>query len=144
MVGTYVRAMDCGAWLSITAGVEAPRLVLFARAFNDAISKISADEPLFLSAADKAAADLGRSSRLFSRAKRKAMALRDRHCRAEGRTVPATWCAAHHHRTPWSHGGRTDLADGLLLCRWHHHRAHDDRYRHPRLPDGDLRYIRRT
>ncbi len=33
--------------------------------------------------------DLGRSRRLFSPAQRKAMAIRDRHCRAEGRTNPA-------------------------------------------------------
>ncbi len=88
--------------------------------------------------------DLGRSSRLFNRAQRKAMALRDQHCRAEGCTVPATWCEAHHHGTPWAHGGKTDIADGRLLCRWHHHRAHDDRYLHQQLPNGDIRFSRRT
>ena len=36
--------------------------------------------------------DLGRALRLFSPAQRKALRLRDRRCRAEGCTVPATWC----------------------------------------------------
>jgi hypothetical protein len=87
--------------------------------------------------------DLGRGSRLFSNAQRKALRLRDRCCRAEGCTIPAAWCEAHH-RHPWSGGGRTDLADGILLCSFHHHRAHDHRYDHTDLPNGDIRYHRRS
>lgn len=87
--------------------------------------------------------DLGRSARLFSPAKRKAMAIRDKHCRAEGCSKPASWCEAHHKNGAWSQHGRTDLADGILLCSWHHHRAHDDRYLHEELPNGDLRFNRR-
>lgn len=88
--------------------------------------------------------DLGRRSRLFSPAQRKAMAVRDKRCRAEGCTVPAAWCEAHHATKPWAHGGSTDLADGVLLCSWHHHRAHDARYDARRTPDGDYRFHRRT
>lgn len=88
--------------------------------------------------------DLGRARRLFTPAQRKAMAVRDRSCRAEGCTVPAAWCEAHHAGDPWARGGRTDLADGALLCSWHHHRAHDPRYETCRLPTGDYRFHRRT
>ncbi len=88
--------------------------------------------------------DLGRSQRLFNRTQRRAMALRDQQCRADGCTVPATWCEAHHFGRPWAQGGKTDLDDGLLLCRWHHHRAHDDRYLHLKTPNGDIRFSRRT
>ncbi len=88
--------------------------------------------------------DLGRARRLFSPAQRKAMAIRDRTCRAEGCDIPAAWCEAHHANEPWATGGRTDLADGLLLCSWHHHRAHDHRYDTRRLPTGQLRFHRRT
>ena len=80
--------------------------------------------------------DLGRTRRLFTAAQRKALAVRQRTCRATGCTVPSTWCEAHHGGDPWSRGGRTDLADGVLLCSWHHHRAHDDRYLVQRTPDG--------
>ena len=58
--------------------------------------------------------------------------------------MPSTWCEAHHAGDPWSRGGRTDLADGLLLCAWHHHRIHDDRYLVERFPDGAVRFHRRT
>jgi len=88
--------------------------------------------------------ELGRTARLFNSPQRKAMAIRDRRCRAEGCSVPAAWCEAHHCRSPWSRGGRTDLADGRLLCSFHHHRAHDDRYLTQDLPNGDVRFIRRT
>ncbi|MBO0844222.1 MAG: DUF222 domain-containing protein [Nocardioides sp.] len=88
--------------------------------------------------------DLGRSRRLFSPAQRKAMAVRDRRCRAEGCAIPAAWCEAHHATNPWSRGGRTDLADGVLFCSWHHRRAHDPGYDTRRLCDGDHRFHRRT
>ena len=87
--------------------------------------------------------DLGRGRRLFSPAQRKALAIRDRRCRTEGCEIPAAWTEAHHLR-PWAGGGRTDLADGVLLCSWHHHRAHDDRFDMSRLPTGDVRFTRRT
>lgn len=87
--------------------------------------------------------DLGRSRRLFTPAQRKAMRIRDRRCRAEGCDVPAAWCEAHHLH-PWSLGGRTDLDDGILLCNFHHRRAHDDRYQQRRLAHGDVRFTRRT
>jgi hypothetical protein len=88
--------------------------------------------------------DLGRSSRLFKPAQRKAMIVRDRECRAEGCTIPAAWCEAHHWGRPWAQGGRTDLDDGVLLCSWHHHRAHDARFDARRMPNGDVRFSRRT
>jgi len=87
--------------------------------------------------------DLGRSQRLFTRAQRRALALRDGECRAEGCQIPAPWCEAHH-RDPWSTGGRTDLADGMLLCSHHHHRAHDPTYATERLADGGVRFHRRN
>ena len=57
--------------------------------------------------------------------------------------VPGTWAEAHHWN-PWLTGGRTDLADGVLLCSHHHHRAHDPAYLAQRLPNGDVRFTRRT
>jgi Domain of unknown function (DUF222) len=87
--------------------------------------------------------DLGRAKRLFTPAQRKALAIRDRTCRAEGCDVPAAWCEAHH-LDPWHTGGRTDLDQGVLLCSFHHHRAHDPRYHQTHMPNGDHRYHRRT
>jgi hypothetical protein len=87
--------------------------------------------------------DLGRAQRFYNAAQRKALRLRDQRCRAEGCTIPAAWCEAHHVK-PWSQGGKTNLADGALLCSHHHHRAHDTRYEMTRLASGDLRFHRRT
>jgi hypothetical protein len=83
--------------------------------------------------------DLGRTRRLFNAPQRKAMLIRDRTCRAEGCDVPGTWCEAHHLH-PWHAGGRTDIADGALLCSHHHHRVHDDAFRPERLANGDFRF----
>lgn len=87
--------------------------------------------------------DVGRRSRLHTPVMRKALRLRDQHCRAEGCEVPAAWCQAHH-LDPWATGGETSLRSGILLCAHHHHRAHDPDYDHTRLPSGDLRFHRRT
>ena len=88
--------------------------------------------------------DLGRSARLFSPAQRKAMAIRDRECTTDGCSIPAAWCEAHHWKQPWSQGGRTDLADGKLLCSFHHHRAHDPAWLTHHHANGSTTFHRRT
>ncbi|MBF4765652.1 DUF222 domain-containing protein [Nocardioides islandensis] len=88
--------------------------------------------------------DLGRSKRLFTGPQRKAMALRDRQCTADGCTIPAAWCEAHHHNQPWSRGGKTNLADGKLLCPFHHHRAHDPAWQTHHHANGSTTFHRRT
>lgn len=67
--------------------------------------------------------DVGRESRLFTRSQRIALAVRDGGC---------LWCGAEpsrceaHHINHWvEHHGRTDLADGVLLCRNCHMRLHN-------------------
>ena len=88
--------------------------------------------------------DVGRKKRFHTPAMRKALAVRDRECRADGCDIPAAWCEAHH-AIPWADArGPTNVDDGLLLCSFHHHRAHDQGYAHDRLPNGALRFHRRT
>lgn len=86
--------------------------------------------------------DLGRSRRLFDRHQRLAMALGHSSCQTNGCTVPAAWCEAHHRR-PFGTGGSTDLADGALLCPFHHHRAHDDTFDQTWHTDGSVRFHHR-
>lgn len=92
--------------------------------------------------ADSEILDLGRAQRLFTKAQRRALLLRDTTCRTEGCDIPGTWAEAHH-QIPWSQGGTTDLDNALLLCSRHHHRAHDATYDMRRLPNGDYRFARR-
>ncbi|GAB3302948.1 hypothetical protein GCM10027427_30050 [Pseudoclavibacter terrae] len=70
--------------------------------------------------------DLGRKQRLFTTAQRRAIAVRDRQCRAPGCSAPVRWCEVHH-ATPWSEGGPTDARHGILLCSFHHHEVHRGR-----------------
>jgi hypothetical protein len=93
---------------------------------------------------DSQVLDLGRTRRLFSPAQRKALAVRYPTCAAEGCDQPAAACEAHHAGGPWAKGGRTDLADGVPLCCFHHHRAHDPRFETTRHPDGSFRFHKRT
>jgi hypothetical protein len=86
--------------------------------------------------------DLGRSSRLFSEAQRVAGATRYTSCAADGCQTPYAWCELHHRR-PWSRGGRTDQADMVPLCGFHHRRIHDPAYDHRRRSDGVV-FHRRT
>ena len=67
--------------------------------------------------------DLGRTVRLHNGAQRTALRLRHKTCSAQGCSVPAAWCHAHH-KTPWSQGGRTSVKDGTLLCPQHHRAVH--------------------
>jgi hypothetical protein len=71
--------------------------------------------------------DLGRAARLFTKAQRVALGLRDGSCTARGCETSASGCHAHHD-DPWSRHGRTDLANGRLLCPRHHRLAHSSRY----------------
>lgn len=79
--------------------------------------------------------NVGRAHRLFTTAQRIALAARDGGCVHPGCRVPARFTEAHHIN-PWKHGGRTDLADGVLLCRFHHRMVHAQNYRITREHDG--------
>ncbi|CAN5278588.1 hypothetical protein BH09ACT11_BH09ACT11_06520 [soil metagenome] len=87
--------------------------------------------------------DIGRTARLFKPHQVTAMRHRDRTCRAEGCTIPAAWCEAHHLK-PWSQGGATDLTNGTLLCSHHHHLIHHPHYQHARQPNGRIQIRLRT
>lgn len=73
--------------------------------------------------------DLGRSQRFFTEAQRTALAARYSACAADGCDRPYAWCDLHH-QTRWVHQGRTDLANAVPLCGWHHRRIHDPGYEH--------------
>jgi hypothetical protein len=83
--------------------------------------------------------DMGRSTRGATGAQRRALEIRDRHCRAPGCGVPAKWCHVHH-LVPWHLGGPTDLANLVLLCGAHHRFLHRHHWTLTRDPDGTLHY----
>jgi hypothetical protein len=69
--------------------------------------------------------NVGRDQRLFTSRQRIGLAARDGGCRFPDCDRPPTWCEAHHIEH-WQRGGRTDIADGVLLCRHHHLLVHDN------------------
>ena len=69
--------------------------------------------------------DLGRTQRLFSAQQRRLLAARDGGCRWVGCDRPPAHTDAHH-LISWLHGGETDLANALLLCRHHHRTVHEN------------------
>jgi len=81
--------------------------------------------------------DLGRTTRVVSAAQRRSLAVRDGGCVFPGCDRPLAWCDAHHLRH-WLHGGPTDLANLVLLCRAHHRAVHEGGWRLHRHPGGHL------
>lgn len=92
---TTVRRLGCDA--SVTRIVLGPR-----------------SEPL----------DFGRRTAVVPPAIRSAVVVRDRRCRFPGCDRPPPWCDAHHV-THWVVGGRTSVANLVLLCRRHHRLTHE-------------------
>ena len=77
--------------------------------------------------------DVGRSQRLFTERQRVALSAIWGGCAVDGCDRPPSWCEAHHG-IPWSHGGRTDIQDGVLLCRHHHMLLHNNGWKISRPP----------
>ncbi|MCU1422912.1 MAG: endonuclease [Microbacteriaceae bacterium] len=73
--------------------------------------------------------NLGRSQRLFSPRQRIALEARDGGCRFPDCDRPPSWTEAHHINEWDRDHGRTDVADGILLCRHHHLLIHNNGWR---------------
>ena len=68
--------------------------------------------------------DVGRKTPVVSAATRRAVTLRDQHCRFPACDRPPAWCDAHHN-LHWADGGPTSLCNLILLCRRHHTILHE-------------------
>jgi hypothetical protein len=68
--------------------------------------------------------DVGRRTPVVPPATRRAVIVRDRHCRFPGCDRRHTWCDAHHV-VHWADGGVTGMHNLVLLCRRHHRMVHD-------------------
>ena len=70
--------------------------------------------------------DVGTQTRTVPAATRRALVMRDRHCRYPGCSRPHRMCDAHHI-VAWEAGGPTNLDNLVLLCRRHHVHVHRKR-----------------
>ena len=79
--------------------------------------------------------DIGRETRRWPTAIRRAITLRDGGCSFPGCDRPPSWCDADRCHE-WDHGGPTSLANGVLLCRKHHAFIHTQHWSIQTKPDG--------
>lgn len=89
---------------------------------------------------DSAVLDVGRTQRLFTGARRRAIVLRDKGCTFPGCDRPASWCIVHHVK-PWWLGGPTDQNNGVLMCHQHHHVVHQGDWTIVFAVDGHPEFI---
>jgi hypothetical protein len=94
-----------------------------------ALARLSCDATFqaLLTGTAGAPLDVGRRVRDATARQRRALHLRDRHCRFPG--CRATRHLHAHHVVPWTDGGPTDLANLLTLCSHHHRLVHDAGWR---------------
>ncbi|WP_375496972.1 HNH endonuclease [uncultured Jatrophihabitans sp.] len=71
--------------------------------------------------------DLGRTRRVVSKRVMRALLERDGGCCTHPGCGSRDGLEAHHVRH-WLHGGRTDLANLVVLCRRHHHAHHREEF----------------
>ncbi|MFD3444218.1 DUF222 domain-containing protein [Microbacteriaceae bacterium 4G12] len=69
--------------------------------------------------------NVGREQRLFTARQRIGLAVRDGGCMWPGCDRPPSWCEAHHINQWKRDHGKTDIADGVLLCKHHHLLLHN-------------------
>jgi hypothetical protein len=70
----------------------------------------------------------GRGRRLASKEQAEALLVRDGGCAFPGCDIPASWCE-RHHVWEWLTGGPTDVDNLVLLCRYHHSRFAQQKWR---------------
>jgi Domain of unknown function (DUF222)/HNH endonuclease len=59
---------------------------------------------------------------------RRSLVARDQGCVFPGCDRPSTWCQSHHLKF-WADGGPTEIDNLALLCRTHHRKVHEERWR---------------
>jgi len=77
---------------------------------------------------DSEVLDLGRSTRTWSPAQRRALRIEDKGCRWPKCQAPLSRCRIHH-QIFWALLGRTDKTNGIHLCELHHWVVHHTRWR---------------
>jgi hypothetical protein len=87
--------------------------------------------------------DLGRSTRTWSRAQRRAAKIRaNGHCESPRCRAAIVRCDLHHEDY-WEHGGHTNFDRAVYLCSYHHWLEHHTNWHHSRNKEGTVE-LRRT
>lgn len=127
---TATQATDALGRLGVPARPDPPWLHWAGDVPSSLAQRIACDSNVWRAVLDPATGlplDVGRAYRIVPHWIRKALHARDRGCRWPGCDVPAAWTDAHHV-LEWYYGGRTNLDEILLLCRWHHMLVHEGQW----------------
>ena len=72
--------------------------------------------------------DLEAEQRLFSKRQREVLAVKFGHCMDPNCDRPPSWTEAHHIQQWVRDKGKTLVKNGILLCKWHHLKYHNEGY----------------
>ncbi len=89
--------------------------------------------------ADGNVLDIGRRTRTIPPAQRRALTIRDQHCRFPG--CASTRFVDGHHIVSWARGGKTSLDNLLLLCPFHHRVVHERGFGIRTEADGQVAFL---
>jgi hypothetical protein len=105
----------------------------------EAVERLACDCSVtrILLGSDSAVIDVGRARRVVTPSQRRALKARDKGCRWPGCDRPATWSEGHH-LDHWIRGGRSDLANFVLLCHRHHWMAHEGKWQVVKTDAGEI------
>lgn len=84
--------------------------------------------------------DMGRSTRLATSSQRRAVVVRDRHCRFPSCDRKPQWCDIHHVAGWVQSLGETNIDNLILLCRRHHTLVHNSRWTITTIADGEFEF----
>lgn len=109
-------AADIAADIRTLRGAPLPRATLDRLTCDARIWRVLTDGPSRI-------LDVGRASRDFTVAQKRAILARDKTCTRCG--APGGWCD-YHHKIPWEDGGETSVDNGELQCRPCHRKTHEE------------------
>lgn len=121
-----LNRIDVGLDYDVLAGVEPARLGDGTPIPFGLFAQLLCEGGLFrvIFGADSEVLDVGREKRLFTAGQTRAILARDHGCRFPRCTAPAGTGEIHHAIYFAAHGGKTDIGNGVLLCRYHHSLVH--------------------
>lgn len=94
----------------------------------------------FIMAGPSQILDMGRATRLVTKGQRRALIVRDRHCRFPSCSRPTQWCDVHHIAGWVESLGETNITNLILLCRRHHTLIHNSKWAITQTADGDYEF----
>jgi hypothetical protein len=125
------------------AGAPAGELELSPPISANSVQRFACDCSItrVLLGSDSIVIDVGRAKRVISGPMRKALTVRDKHCRWPGCERPASYCEGHH-LIHWSKNGPTELENVVLLCYRHHWMVHEGGSDLIKSDDGQLLVVK--